>query len=61
MMGWINFFDASKIILTGNPVRKDISQMTVDRKEALNFISDSLIGKTDSLNSWRIAGISNNK
>lgn len=39
--GMDKYFDASKIILTGNPVRKDISQMSVDRKEALAYFGFS--------------------
>ncbi len=33
--GMDKYFDKSKIILTGNPVRKDISQMKVLKKDAL--------------------------
>lgn len=31
------FFPKEKIILTGNPVRKDIMTSTIDKREALNF------------------------
>lgn len=39
--GMDKFFDAAKIILTGNPVRKDISEMTVNRSEALSYFGFS--------------------
>ena len=39
--GMDKYFDASKIIFTGNPVRKDISEMSVGRKEALDYFGFS--------------------
>lgn len=39
--GMEKYFDRSRIILTGNPVRKDISGIKVDRKEALDYFDFS--------------------
>jgi len=39
--GMDKYFDASKIIYTGNPVRKDISGMTVNRNDAFKYFGFS--------------------
>ena len=37
--GMENFFPANKIVVTGNPVRKEIVQSAVSKKEALQFFN----------------------
>ena len=50
--GMEKFFPKNKIVLTGNPVRKNITQATVGREEALAFFELPVV-KKNGAGYWR--------
>jgi UDP-N-acetylglucosamine--N-acetylmuramyl-(pentapeptide) pyrophosphoryl-undecaprenol N-acetylglucosamine transferase len=44
--GMEKFFPKKKLVITGNPIRKDLTRITVNRKEALDFFGLSTEKKT---------------
>jgi UDP-N-acetylglucosamine--N-acetylmuramyl-(pentapeptide) pyrophosphoryl-undecaprenol N-acetylglucosamine transferase len=59
--GLEKYFDSKKIILTGNPVRKDIYQVSENKEQAANFFKLNATQKTLFITGGSLGALSVNK